>query len=224
MSPVAFIIYLRTSEYLLKIPYISRALHAGNLAGNAQQLYFKWHKWYLPAPVWNCTDQTTGLGGLLLPPLQGSRGLEVPAFSSRLSPEDSWVIVQLRLVYSKQSSTSCSRELLARACLELTTGEIYLVFSRWEGHNSQRSERGLRNAGSELLEDLCRFSNPVGTLCWAQLLGEYCPRRFWEVLQSFPGKVQQSTTHLCLITWAIPSLCSCWSGNHPWKINQILLF
>lgn len=94
------------------------------------------------------------------------------------------------------------------------------MLSRLEGHNALRSERGLRNAGSELLEDLCRFSNPVGTQCWAQLLGGDWPRRSWEVLQSFPGKVQQRKTHLCLTTWAIPSLCSCWSEN---LINQKLI-
>lgn len=79
--------HLRTSKYLLKIPCISSALHAASLAGNAQ-LYFKWHKGYLPAPVCNSTDQTTGLGVYSCHPCRAAVGLEVPAVSSRLSPEE----------------------------------------------------------------------------------------------------------------------------------------
>lgn len=79
--------HLRTSKCLLKIPCISSALHAGSPTGKAQQLYFMQHKWYLPVPVWNCTDQTTGLRVHSCHSCRAAGGLEVPAVTSGLSPE-----------------------------------------------------------------------------------------------------------------------------------------
>lgn len=52
------------------------------------------------------------------------------------------VMAQLRLLcYLREDGALCFRELLAKACLELTTGEIYLALYRLEGLNALKNER-----------------------------------------------------------------------------------
>lgn len=68
-----------------------------------------------------------------------------------LSQMSIWVRAQLRLsYYLSTGGTSCFRELLAKGCLELMTGEIYLALCMLGGLNALKNKRGLRNYRSKL--------------------------------------------------------------------------
>lgn len=97
--------------------------------------------------MYNGTNQST-TGWWLIPVISAGqeKDLRIPCCQLwAVSPGVVRLVQGRVLYYLRNGGTFCSRELLAKACLELTICEIDLVLYRLEGLNALKNEKALRN-------------------------------------------------------------------------------